>query len=170
MLEKMLKAMTTTSMKAFKVEDATTCTTTAQEPCDKIEVAETIRVEAAQTKHEDQEEKSKGLLDSGASNALRSASTEEYDGGVPVKVTLAGEDTKILRQNLSGTVLVNDENDTVQPIVPMGAVIEELGYTLTWKKRVFEALPSYKGSHTSECQQPLSRNFLQRCFATDPRD
>ena len=160
---KMLKAMTTTSMKAFKVEDATTCTTIVQELCDKTEAAETIRVEAAQTTPQDQDRR--GLLDSGASNALRSASTEEYDGGVPVKVTLAGEDTKILRQNLSGTVLVDDENDTVQPIVPMGAVIEELGYTLTWKKGLLRLFHPTKGairvSVNNRCPEISSKDALR---------
>ena len=75
-----------------------------------------------------------GLLDSGASNALRPASTLEYNQGIPVKVTLAGQDTKILRQNLKGTVLVEDNESEIQPIVPMGAVVEDLGYSLTWKK------------------------------------
>ncbi|CAE7357873.1 unnamed protein product, partial [Symbiodinium sp. CCMP2456] len=76
-----------------------------------------------------------GLLDSGASHAMRSASEEEYTSGHPVSVTLAGEDVRVLRQNLQGTVLVkNDEGQQVQPIVPLGPVIEDLGCSLKWKK------------------------------------
>ena len=70
-----------------------------------------------------------GLLDSGASHPMRSASPEEYHGGCPVTVTLAGEDVRVLRQNPQGTVLVEGR---VQPIVPLGALIKDLGYTLQW--------------------------------------
>ena len=76
-----------------------------------------------------------GLLDSGASHAMRVATEAEYQKGHPVSVTLAGEDTKVLRQNLQGTILIRDEaGQLVQPIVPLGAVIEDLGCTLKWKK------------------------------------
>ena len=51
--------------------------------------------------------------------------TEEKD-------TLAGEDENILRQNMQGTILVQEEDNKVQPIVPLGALIEGLGYTLHW--------------------------------------
>ena len=77
----------------------------------------------------------KGLLDSRASHAMKQATTEEYQDGIPVRVTLAGEDSRILRQNLHGTVLVEETGkDPVQPIVPLGALIEELGCHLQWNK------------------------------------
>ena len=57
-----------------------------------------------------EDEKPGGLLDSGASNAMRPADPEEYRNGIPVKVTLAGEEERILRQNRQGTVLVEEEN------------------------------------------------------------
>ena len=75
---------------------------------------------------------SSGLLDTGASHAMRPATSEEYDVAQPVKVTLAGEDEKILRQNPQCTILVQEEETKVQPIVPLGALIEGLGYTLHW--------------------------------------
>ena len=69
-----------------------------------------------------------GLLDSGASNPLRPASAEELRSAAKVKVTLAGEDVKLLNQNAFGTVIVpEDENSTIQPIVPLEALISELG-------------------------------------------
>ena len=40
-----------------------------------------------------------GLLDCGASHAMRAATSTEYHGH-PVQVTLAGEDVKVHRQNL----------------------------------------------------------------------
>ena len=77
----------------------------------------------------------KGLLDSGASHAMKQATSAEYQDGIPVRVTLAGEDSRILRQNLHGTVLVEETGrDPVQPIVPLGALIEELGCHLQWNK------------------------------------
>ena len=56
------------------------------------------------------------------------------------------EDTKVLRQNLQGTVLIRDEaGQLVQPIVPLGAVIEDLGCTLKWKKGLASALSPETG-------------------------
>ena len=73
-----------------------------------------------------------GLLDSGASHAMRSATNGEYESAHPVTVTLAGEDVKVLRQNREGTILVESEQAPVQAIVPLGAIIQDLGYTLNW--------------------------------------
>ena len=73
-----------------------------------------------------------GLLDSGASHPMRSATSVEYSGGSPVSVTLAGEGVRVLRQNDQGTILVEKEQGQVQPIVPRGALIQDLGYTLHW--------------------------------------
>ena len=73
-----------------------------------------------------------GLLDSGASHPMRSATSVEYSGGSPVSVTLAGEGVRVLRQNDQGTILVEKEQGQVQPIVPLGALIQDLGYTLHW--------------------------------------
>ena len=73
-----------------------------------------------------------GLLDSGASHAMRAATNKAYQSGHPVSVTLAGEDVKVLRQNKQGTILVESEQGPVQAIVPLGAIIQDLGYTLSW--------------------------------------
>ena len=89
-----------------------------------------------------------GLLDSGASNAMRTATEEEYGNGIPVRVTLAGEEERILRQNRQGTVLVpssSGEGGTTQPIVPLGALISELGCSLRWKPEGLHLLHPQRG-------------------------
>ena len=115
---KMLKAMSATSLKAMRVKVDKT----------QLEEEQTIK-----TIFEDNFcQGVTGLLDSGASHAMRPAGQEEYLDGQPVQVTLAGEDVRVLRQNEEGTILVQEENVVIQPIVPLGAVIENLGYTLHW--------------------------------------
>ncbi|CAE7353790.1 RE2 [Symbiodinium sp. CCMP2592] len=86
-----------------------------------------------------------GLLDSGASHPMRSAPTSEYESGSPVSVTLAGEDVKVLRQNRQGTILVEEEQGPVQSIVPLGAIIQELGYTLHWGPKHLKLAHPEKG-------------------------
>ena len=115
---KMLKAMSATSLKTVRVSS------------DKTKVEEERVVK---TVIEDLvlKEEFTGLLDSGASHAMRPAKEDEYRDGQPVQVTLAGEDVRVLRQNNEGTIL-QEETGTIQPIVPLGAVIAELGYTLHW--------------------------------------
>ena len=136
---KILKTTTTASNRKLRLEDDVKLEDDVE-----LDVSCVVEADGGESKvqekvikrvNEDSEDQDgSGLLDSGASNALRPASTVEYNQGMPVKVTLAGEDTKILRQNLKGTVLVEDNEGAIQPIVPMGAVVEELGYSLTWKK------------------------------------
>ena len=63
-----------------------------------------------------------------------------------MKVTLAGEDTRVLRQNVCGTVLVtNDGSDRIQPIVPMGALVEDLGCSLQWHRGALKLRHPTKG-------------------------
>ena len=76
---------------------------------------------------------------------MRQAQPEEYGCAVPVKVTLAGEDEKILKQNMRGTILIQEEHK-VQPIVPLGALIEELGYSLHWTPTKLKLSHPEKGS------------------------
>ena len=60
-------------------------------------------------------------LDSGASHPMRVAAEVEYDESIPVKVTLAGEEERVLRQKGQGTVLLRPgEAEDSQPIVPLG--------------------------------------------------
>eukprot|EP00439_Symbiodinium_sp_Y106_P081273 s340_g20.t1 len=162
---KMLKAMTATSMKRFTVKDMERShgpsirSLIAEEDGDMMQDVQTSsttssRAEQIQTFGEcEVEEESegedggpRGLLDSGASHALKQATQEEYDQGVPVKVTLAGEDTRVLRQNVCGTVLVTDAgSDRIQPIVPMGALVEDLGCSLQWHRGALKLRHPTKG-------------------------
>ena len=77
------------------------------------------------------------LVDSGATHALRRAnSQEEWNGADPVTVNLAGGETVALRINKAGTILVPITNlqnaSSTTPIVPLGALVQQLGYTMTW--------------------------------------
>ncbi|CAE7708795.1 unnamed protein product [Symbiodinium sp. CCMP2592] len=117
---KMLKAMTAvTTIKHVKVQD---------DP-----LWAKIKMLSAKLGY-DEEEGTGGLLDSGASHPMRVATTQEYDESIPVKVTLAGEEERVLRQNGQGTVLLKPgEAEDSQPIVPLGAIIRDLGCNLQWK-------------------------------------
>ena len=51
-------------------------------------------------------------------------------------VTLAGDGTKVLSQNQWGTIVIPEQQaEKVQPIVPLGALITELGCTLHWTQK-----------------------------------
>ncbi|CAE7230836.1 RE1 [Symbiodinium sp. CCMP2592] len=128
---KILKAMHASSIKKFAVNGKEE--TQSVEPQPEPEVPPDQPKVAALEVSED--EGGTGLLDSGASHPMRPAKGEEYQRGEPVRVTLAGEDVRVLRQNPQGTILVQEEETQVQPIVPLGAVIENLGYTLHWSPR-----------------------------------
>ena len=119
---KMLKAMSTTSIRSMKVDE------------DKGEKPHENMMKRVMDQISEIEGGT-GLLDSGASHPMRPAPATEYNDGQPVRVTLAGEDVKVLMQNSQGTILVQEESTAVQPIVPLGAVIEKLGYTLHWSPR-----------------------------------
>ncbi|OLP95354.1 hypothetical protein AK812_SmicGene22530 [Symbiodinium microadriaticum] len=71
-----------------------------------------------------------GLLDSGASAALRQGTQQEIDSSIPVTVSLAvGE--MVMFRNDSGTLLVRE---AVQPIVPMSA-LPLLVCEISWSDR-----------------------------------
>ena len=74
------------------------------------------------------------LLDSGATHPMRQAKDEhEWDAACEVQVALAGDNTTSMRLTTSGTLLLPPGRDgLVQPIVPMGAIIQQLGYKLVW--------------------------------------
>ena len=86
-----------------------------------------------------------GLLDSGASHPMRNATSIEYQEGCPVSVTLAGEDIRVLRQNNQGTILIDESQGPVQSIVPLGALIQDLGYTLNWGPKHLKLTHPVKG-------------------------
>ncbi|CAE7238296.1 unnamed protein product [Symbiodinium sp. CCMP2592] len=77
------------------------------------------------------------LVDSGATHALRRArSEEEWREADPVTVNLAGGQSIFLKMNKAGTILVPITSSTTftsaAPIVPLGALVGQLGYTMTW--------------------------------------
>ena len=74
------------------------------------------------------------LLDSGATHPMRQAKDErEWDAACEVQVALAGDNTTSMRLTSSGTLLLPPGRDgSFQPIVPMGAIIEQLGSKLIW--------------------------------------
>ncbi|CAE7310954.1 GIP, partial [Symbiodinium microadriaticum] len=79
------------------------------------------------------------LVDSGATHALRrAADQEEWDAATPVVVNLAGGESVGLRMNEAGTILVQPTSLTsassTAPIVPLGALVSQLGYTMVWGK------------------------------------
>ncbi|CAE7822041.1 unnamed protein product [Symbiodinium sp. CCMP2456] len=103
---KMLKAMSATSLKTIKVNPG------RDEEENDLAMKRVFQ-------EEEKEDGDTGLLDSGASHPMRPAAEAEYACG----------------QNSSGTILVQEEEAKIQPIVPLGAVIETLGYTLHWTPR-----------------------------------
>ncbi|CAE7771761.1 ycf43 [Symbiodinium sp. CCMP2456] len=82
------------------------------------------------------------LLDSGATHSLRSAANaQEWLEAEEVAVQLAGNHHLTMRITTSGTLLMPRQEDRegkerlaikAQTIVPMGKLIETLGYTMVW--------------------------------------
>ena len=71
------------------------------------------------------------LLDSGATHPMRQAKDQgEWDEAVEVQVS----NSTLMRLTQSGTLLLPplERAGSAQPIAPMGAVIEQLGYSLVW--------------------------------------
>ncbi|CAE7033302.1 RE2, partial [Symbiodinium sp. KB8] len=95
---KMLKAMSTANMKCARVIEAG-----FEEKICQVEASLKATTTATGETSPD------GLLDSGASHAMRMATPDEYHKGMPIRVTLAGEDVKEMKQNLQGTVLVQED-------------------------------------------------------------
>ena len=78
-----------------------------------------------------------GLLDSGASHAFRMAEEDEIDGASAVQVQLANGQQITLAQNEAGTLLAKKSAkvDDTTPIVPLGALVGDLGCELRWNRR-----------------------------------
>ena len=84
------------------------------------------------------------LLDSGATHSLRTArSQEEWCTASEVVVQLAGNHSLLMRITSTGTLLMPYKATTYSPsgnqvqaqtIVPMGQLIQTLGYTMVWSK------------------------------------
>ena len=78
-----------------------------------------------------------GLLDSGASHPYREATDEELDAAHRVQVQLADGREVCLAQNASGTLLVQASKSGASsgPIVPLGALVQDLGCQVSWTRR-----------------------------------
>ncbi|CAE7551950.1 RE1 [Symbiodinium sp. KB8] len=132
---KMLKQMT-----AANIKKATIIESGFEQKLEEVEA--TLKSSAVDSEDESLD----GLLDSGASHAMRLAKGDEYAQGTSVKVTLAGEDVREMKQNVQGTVLIEgDGKNQIQPIVPLGPVIEELDCSLVWQKGSFQLRHPLKG-------------------------
>ena len=74
----------------------------------------------------------KGLLDGGATHALRKCKDlEEWEAATPTKVILAEGTTSKMRLKEGTLTLITQED--IQPIVPMG-VLTMMGYEVEWKQ------------------------------------
>ena len=88
----------------------------------KIKVLRLARVQAG--------EPLRGLLDSGATHALRPRLPDEsLDGYRTVVITLAGGKQTTMKMS-PGDVIVGDAD--TEPIVPMGQLVRDLGCTVQW--------------------------------------
>ena len=92
----------------------------------------------AKTCLEGGEEGPMALVDSGATHALRAAESEkEWLESELVKVALAGGQSVTMRMNAASTLLFPPKPDNTQaksmPIIPMGELVQTLGYQLEWK-------------------------------------
>ena len=88
----------------------------------KIKVLRLARVQAG--------EPLRGLLDSGATHALRPRLPEEsLEGYRTVVITLAGDKQTTMKMSPGG-VIVGDAD--TEPIVPMGQLVRDLGCTVQW--------------------------------------
>ena len=76
-----------------------------------------------------------GLVDSGATHALREGTQEEMRAAKHVPVTLAGGEKSTLCQTQLGTILMPHPT---QPLVLMGALVEVLGCSVKWTPKVLK--------------------------------
>ena len=78
-----------------------------------------------------------GLLGSGASHPCRVALQEELETAKRVRVQLADGGEVVLAQNRGGTLLAAapKEGDSATPIVPLGALVQDLGCDVSWTRK-----------------------------------
>ena len=75
-----------------------------------------------------------GLLDSGATHSMRGACPgDDVENLEKIQVELAGGEKKELLMT-TGKVIIHEDRD-VQPIVPLGLLIEKMGCEVTWTKK-----------------------------------
>ena len=97
-----------------------------------------------------------GHLDSGASHPFRSATEEELRRAEDVEVQLADGGSVVLKQGESGTLFppASGASSKASPIVPLGALAEELGCDIKWMV-VTHPLASYQPRWWGHAQRSL---------------
>ena len=105
-----------------------------------------------------------GLLDSGATHAMRPRQhKEDIEKYEEVSVTLADGHQATMRMTEKGVMVIDDP--TVEPIVPMGVLAGKLGYRIEWKDGQMK-LTNAKGTNvkvymSAGCPQVARRVALQ---------
>ena len=106
-----------------------------------------------------------GLLDSGATHPLRSmVASDAGKYSKEVLVTLASGEKTRLRMNAAGTMLSRDPN--IEPIVPMGVLVDDLGCTVEWCSNGVRVVHPTRGllsvdAKTTGCPQVTREVALQ---------
>ena len=83
-----------------------------------------------------------GLLDGGATNALRRGTPQELESSDQVTVELAHGSIQLKQHPLTGTILTDHQ---VEPIVPLQGLIE-LGFTIRWNSQGCEIKHPSRGT------------------------
>ena len=127
------------TMEALLKAAAQVIQTSNPEPEPKAPSMKVMRLGRREDEHLDAEDVY-ALMDSGATHPLRRAwSQEEWQRAEPTVVTLAGGESVELRMHEGGTILVPISTEGYQaptaPIVPLGSLVQQLGYTLEWSAK-----------------------------------
>ena len=86
----------------------------------------------------------RGLIDSGATHALRPSREEEDTHKLKeVSVTLADGKSIQLHMSPGGSMITSDQN--IEPIVPMGSLIDALGCVVSWSKGALQVQHPIRG-------------------------
>ena len=95
---------------------------------------------------------SKGLIDSGATHALRPIKPNENREDMrPVEVTLADGNRKSLLINNKGTMIA--PTSEVEPIIPMGIITSRLGCEVRWIGEEIQVIHPTRGSLEVWCEE-----------------
>ena len=120
---KMLKSMT-----APKVEERENKLQKLQRQLDDLRQLKVFRISRMEISE------TEGLLDSGATHSLRAKKKgEDVTKMKEIQVTLACGKKVPLKMTAGGTMIANDES--TEPIIPMGKLVNYLGCSLGWTKK-----------------------------------
>ncbi|CAE7795583.1 GIP, partial [Symbiodinium sp. CCMP2456] len=84
------------------------------------------------------EEEPTALLDSGATHAVLDESSVRAQDLVPCTVSLAGDQRQVWQQTPGGSLVApsNESGNVPQTILPLGCLVEQLGCTIKWSKKL----------------------------------